>query len=560
MRQRVLPARLALALLASISLGCAPSEFNSTSNSPSPPPPPPPPPPAPPPAPALPELSGLIVSNPLPLGSASLRSGRAPVNDTAAVTGVYVSMPPQSFSGAERVVIRNGANPEVTVTVVDGGWDPVGVRAREGDVLRLLVTGSFGMKEFGSPVPKRKGPIIVRTDPRPGKRDVPLNATLLVVFSEPMDPGSITSATVQLLRNGVTIGGSVALRPGEKWNALLTPAALEPGSDYVLRITGGLGGVSDQDADTLGRSVDVPFTTEPPPPIPPAGRVAFVRADGDDHHLYVLNLSGMGVTQLTTGAVRDDQPAWAPDGGQLAFTRDLKRWWETDPNRAVIRGEIWLVDSDGSGLHRLTDGHNPAWARDSVGRLAFFRGGNIVIANADGSGAERVIQLPPFDIDLGSLSWSSDGRTFVFHASNGDWLTLPDGSVMWYETETILFINADGSGLRQLNDGGIDAQASPSWSPDSRLIAYWSYFGGLTVFPVGGGQRVSLLAQSNWSDHFGWSPDGSLIVTAYDGGTVRGQPAGQSALYLVPAVALPGWRSPFRLPGTEGAWHPTWTR
>src|SRR2546430_17190222 len=57
------------------------------------------------------------------------------------------------------------------------------------------------------PVTSRPG--VAGAGPRPGKRDVPLNARMVVVFSEPINPGTIGG--IRLLRGGAAIAGHTTL-------------------------------------------------------------------------------------------------------------------------------------------------------------------------------------------------------------------------------------------------------------------------------------------------------------------------------------------------------------
>jgi Tol biopolymer transport system component len=64
------------------------------------------------------------------------------------------------------------------------------------------------------------------------------------------------------------------------------------------------------------------------------------------------------------------EPAYSPDGTQIAFVRDL----------AVSLSEIWIVNIDGTGERALTTGHfdrNPSWSRDGT-TIAFVRNENAI--------------------------------------------------------------------------------------------------------------------------------------------------------------------------------------
>ena len=85
-------------------------------------------------------------------------------------------------------------------------------------------------------------PVIVRTDPPPKKRDVPLNAVMRAVFSEPMSPATVSRQTIQLLRNGQPVGAAVTLAPDLLFATVQPDSLLAPETEYTLRFTTAVAG------------------------------------------------------------------------------------------------------------------------------------------------------------------------------------------------------------------------------------------------------------------------------------------------------------------------------
>ena len=102
----------------------------------------------------------------------------------------------------------------VTAAFVDGGFDPVALPAAAGDTLTLTVqTGNAGSMSYMRTVPTDGPPIVVRTSPAPHKRDVPLNARMVIVFSEPIDAASLTRGRSSSCKRSGAAPTSV---PGQK--------------------------------------------------------------------------------------------------------------------------------------------------------------------------------------------------------------------------------------------------------------------------------------------------------------------------------------------------------
>jgi dipeptidyl aminopeptidase/acylaminoacyl peptidase len=83
-------------------------------------------------------------------------------------------------------------------------------------------------------------------------------------------------------------------------------------------------------------------------------------------HLYVFDLAGKSLIQITSGDFDDDEPAWSPEGMRIAFTSNRS---QPDPDRTYNK-DIWIVapDNKDKGVTQVTS--NPgeddqaAWSPD----------------------------------------------------------------------------------------------------------------------------------------------------------------------------------------------------
>jgi TolB protein len=180
---------------------------------------------------------------------------------------------------------------------------------------------------------------------------------------------------------------------------------------------------------------------------PDGRRIAFVSNRDGNHDIFVVNADGGGLRNLTRSRRKrnrlewwgPDGPRWSPDGREIAFRSDR------DGN-----DEIYVVNADGTELRRLT--HNsksdggPLWSPDGR-RILFWRSsqgygfrGDVWVMNADGSAQRNLTRSAthPFATDSWP-AWSPDGRKILFVSDrdrNGE----------------IYVMNADGSEERKLTE------------------------------------------------------------------------------------------------------------
>ena len=205
---------------------------------------------------------GLNVSNPVPSVAlaSGVRGGVALASSSSDV--VYVSLAPGTVpTGSHAAVRRVGDATALTTPVADGGFDPVPVAAQVGDAIDIVITDASGSTVFEQRVfvAAARPPVVVRTEPPPRKRDVPLNASFVIVFSEPIDSTSLTTSSIQLRKGTTVIPGTVRfVDPTDLVAAFEPTASLDSTADYELVITTG---IHDRDGQPLDSEQVVPFTT-----------------------------------------------------------------------------------------------------------------------------------------------------------------------------------------------------------------------------------------------------------------------------------------------------------
>src|SRR5271155_4248321 len=145
-------------------------------------------------------------------------------------------------------------------------------------------------------------------------------------------------------------------------------------------------------------------------------------------HIYVFDLAAKSLTQITGGDFDDSEPAWSPDGKQIAFTSN--RTPDADANYNM---DIWVVAADntdkGAHLTKISsspgEDHSPAWSPD--GRLiAFttqldpklFQYATKHLAIAPSNGGSVKVLTQSFDRNVTNPHFSSDGNSIYFIADD----------------------------------------------------------------------------------------------------------------------------------------------
>lgn len=226
---------------------------------------------------------------------------------------------------------------------------------------------------------------------------------------------------------------------------------------------------------------------------PDGQRICFQSNRTGDWEIFVMNIDGSNLQQLTHAPGFDGGPVWSPDGKKIVFPSER----DNDP-------EIYIMDADGAHQKRLT--------------------------NTPG--------------DDSHPHWFPDGSTIIFNSAR----TTPDLKAPWGKQWHELFsMNTSGADVKQITSFKTVC-TYPSVSPDGKKIAFRRVIDGpafnwdlssnennrnseVFVMDIDIKNATNVSKSPGFDGWPSWSPDGTRIVFSSN----RGGPANIGQLYVANA-------------------------
>jgi len=255
----------------------------------------------------------------------------------------------------------------------------------------------------------------------------------------------------------------------------------------------------------------------------PNGRIAFESSRSGDTDIYTMGPDGSTQINLTKDSPGIDVfPAWSPDGSKITFSSN-RNAPPAEPNNL----DVFVMNVDGSGVTQLTaspgEDRGTSWTSD--GQTIVFHSSrdrdathtfDVFKMNADGSNETKIFTN-------GSAAYvcgDSTNGIIVFNSSGDPLgtnpLNPPVGTNPPARDFEIFTMNMNGGDVFQVTNNTV-LDSGPKWSPDCSMISYNSIDAGgsLDIHRINadGTGDVNLTNTPGVFDAFSaWSPDGTRIV------------------------------------------------
>jgi Tol biopolymer transport system component len=360
---------------------------------------------------------------------------------------------------------------------------------------------------FGGCTPSTQAPTLITVDNQtlnPQGSDVADNKTIFKPVALPPNPEYQEKIVFWSLRDGMWMWN-----PSMKWNTLQD-------QNYEIYIM-------DPDGKNQVRLTDDPARDFGPRISPDGTKILFFsnRKWGDkllenNYDIYVMNIDGTDVRNITDHLAYDIMPSWSPDGSMIVFCSNHNSWTE-----------IWVTNAVGNRFVKLATWKSlplpswPKWSQDGKKILCnSLKDGNYSLQEVeiDYDMVKQIIFNPTPENYSGEL-WSATGDRVVLKPP------ISERSIM----QASSFLNPLVKSIKALTDRYSGWDGGAAYSPNGSKIAYVSsrrdvnqYIYDLYIINADGNKPINVTnsigfnGQGAFNDWPAWSPDNNQIFFVSD--------------------------------------------
>jgi Tol biopolymer transport system component/DNA-binding winged helix-turn-helix (wHTH) protein len=173
---------------------------------------------------------------------------------------------------------------------------------------------------------------------------------------------------------------------------------------------------------------------------PDGTKIAFDSERDGNREIYIMNSDGSNQVRLTYNPTTDAGPvSFSPDGQRIAFSRNA-----STEGRSTYDFNIFVMNVDGGDVRQLTNDPEydaePVWSPDGA-RILFVSGRDanfeVYSIDIDGTNEVNITKSPTKE---GPIAFTADGKDIFL---SGDTVAKPEFTQVW-------LVNLDGANRRQV--------------------------------------------------------------------------------------------------------------